>query len=457
MTTRPTADTDRTGAHPAATDAADARPGGRRAWLVWLAALAVYVLAVFHRTSLGVAGILAADRFEISASQLSTFVMVQLVVYAGMQIPVGALLDRFGSRRMLFVGLTMMTVAQLAFAVTSSYPLGLLVRVVVGAGDAMVFISVLRIVNRWFRGSQTPVVTQLTGVLGQLGAVAAAVPLSTALRTLGWTWSYVGAASVGMVLAVVLFVVVRDAPEGVGGGEPPRLRELGGQVASAWSAPGTRLGLWTHFTTQFSVTSMSLLWGYPYLVTVHDLDPGSAGLMLTLMTLTAMVVGPVLGRQVARHPYHRSSMAIGLVLLIVGTWTVVLAWPGPAPTWLLVVLMVVVGSGGPASMVGFDLARTFNPSNRQGSATGIVNVGGFVASLCTVVAVGLVLDGLTPGASTDYAAEDFRLAMCVQYAVWGFGLTQLWRHRRRTRRHLWDTDPEAYDALRRGEPVTVSA
>ena len=87
------------------------RQGGRRAWLVWGTALSVYMLAVFHRTSLGVAGIIAADRFEISAGQLSTFVMVQLLVYAGMQVPVGALVDRYGSRRMLFVGLTMMTLA----------------------------------------------------------------------------------------------------------------------------------------------------------------------------------------------------------------------------------------------------------------------------------------------------------------------------------------------------------
>ncbi|MGH3354876.1 MAG: MFS transporter, partial [Nocardioidaceae bacterium] len=119
----------------------------RRAWAVWVAALAVYVLSVFHRTSLGVAGIIASDRFGISAGQLSTFLMVQLLVYAGMQIPVGALIDRFGSRRMLFVGVTIMTLAQLSFAFISSYPLGLVVRVFVGAGDAMVFISVLRIVS----------------------------------------------------------------------------------------------------------------------------------------------------------------------------------------------------------------------------------------------------------------------------------------------------------------------
>jgi hypothetical protein len=40
--------------------------------------------------------------------------------------------------------------------------------------------------------------------------------------------------------------------------------------------------------------------------------------------------------------------------------------------------------------------------------------------------------------------------------VWAFGLFQLWRYRRRTRRHLWHTDPDAYAALRRGEMVSAA-
>ena len=60
-------------------------------WVVWVVGLLVYVLAVFHRSSLGVAGLVAAERFDISATQLATFTMLQLLVYAGMQIPVGLL------------------------------------------------------------------------------------------------------------------------------------------------------------------------------------------------------------------------------------------------------------------------------------------------------------------------------------------------------------------------------
>ena len=108
------------------------RLGGRRAVAVWVTAVAVYFLAVFHRSSLGVAGLVAAERFDISASQLSTFTVLQLLVYAAMQIPVGVLLDRFGPQRLLISGAVFMTVAQLGFAYTGSYAGALVARVFVG-------------------------------------------------------------------------------------------------------------------------------------------------------------------------------------------------------------------------------------------------------------------------------------------------------------------------------------
>jgi hypothetical protein len=117
-------------------------------------------------------------------------------------------------------------------------------------------------------------------------------------------------------------------------------------------------------------------------------------------------------------------------------WTVVLLWPGRAPLPLLVVLAVVLGTNGPGSMIGFDYARTENPAERLGSASGVVNVGGFVASLLTILAVGAVLDLLTPGGSTDYTLDSFRWAFAVQYLFWAVGLIGVLRHRRELRVRL---------------------
>ncbi len=117
-----------------------------------------------------------------------------------------------------------------------------------------------------------------------------------------------------------------------------------------------------------------------------------------------------------------------------------LLWPGRAPVWLLVLLVLVLAVGGPGSMVGFDFARSFNPPARLGTATGIVNIGGFVASLLTMFALGVVLDLVAPsgggGARRRTLWTAFRAGWSVQYVVWAFGFLGILRTRRLVRRRM---------------------
>ncbi|HET9860835.1 MAG TPA: MFS transporter [Nocardioidaceae bacterium] len=429
---------------PSAAAAAEPR-GGRRAMVVWATAVSVYFLAVFHRSSLGVAGIAATERFDISASQLSTFTMLQLLVYAGMQIPVGVLLDRYGPQRLLLVGALLMTLAQFGFAVTGSFTGAVLARIFVGMGDAMVFISVLRIVASWFPSRRNPVLTQFTGLLGQCGALVAAIPLARSLAVFGWTTTFVVSATLGLVLGLLVVLLVRDVPPGA----PPSrqakdVRTVALDLGLAWRDPGVRLGLWSHFTAQFSANVVGLLWGYPFFVNSEHTGRTVAGLLLSLLVVTMMLGGPLIGGFIAHHPWQRSTVVLVIVATIAFTWGLVLLWPGDAPVWLLAVMVVATGLGGPGSMVGFDVARTFAPASRLGSATGIVNVGGFVASLFMVFAIGLLLDVFTPGSSTDYSPRAYTLAMSVQYVGWVLGGLQLVRYRRRARAHLAASQPDAY-------------
>ncbi len=103
--------------------------------------------------------------------------------------------------------------------------------------------------------------------------------------------------------------------------------------------------------------------------------------MLMVMVVTSVVSSPVIGTLTMRYPFSRSTLVLWIVAAAIAAWTVVLLWPGRAPLWLLVVLVVLIAIGGPGSMIGFDLARTFNPPTRIGSASGIVNTGGFIATL----------------------------------------------------------------------------
>lgn len=407
-----------------------------RAWLVWVVGLTAYVVAVFSRSSLGVAGVQAQERFEAGASAVSLFVVLQLVVYAGLQVPVGVALDRIGSRRMLVIGALTMATGQLVLALATEVPTAVLARVLVGAGDAMTFISVLRVVTLWFPGRRVPVITQITGILGQVGQVVAAYPLVALLDRASWTATFTGAAAVGVLVAVLVLVALQDAPEGTVLAPPVGLAQVRRDLLATWREPGTRLGLWTHTVTQFSGTVFMLLWGFPFLVLGQGLSSATAAGLLTLMVVVGMVVGPLLGQLIGCWPLRRSVLVLSVVGATALTWTAVLAWPGRAPLPLLVLLAVVLGTNGPASMIGFDYARTENPAERLGSASGLVNVGGFVAALVTMLGVGVVLDLLTPGATTDYSLGAFKAAFSVQYVVWALGALGVWRYRRRMRARL---------------------
>jgi MFS family permease len=411
------------------------RPGAR-AWAVWSAGLAAYTIAVLHRTSLGVAGLDAQHRFHIGAGALASFAVLQLLVYAGLQVPVGLLLDRFGSLRLIVSGALVMAAGQALMATTHSIGGAVAARVLVGAGDAMTFISVLRLVPQWFPARRVPVLTQMTGLVGQAGQVLSAVPLAAVLAGPGWTTAFIGAAGAGVFVAIVAFAALHDTPERrISSGPAITLGRLGRDLREAWRHPGTRLGLWTHFTTQFTGTVFALMWGFPFLIAGEGLRRTTASTLLTLFVLVGMAAGPLIGMLVQRHPLRRSWLVLGVITTNALGWGLVLAWPGRAPLPVLVLLIVALGLGGPGSMIGFDYARTFNPPNRLGTATGVVNVGGFVASLLTIELIGLILDART-GGRADYGIADFKIAMAVQYLVGAVGLVGILRTRRLARRRM---------------------
>ena len=141
-----------------------------------------------------------------------------------------------------------MTAGQLAFAFATTFPVAVVARAVLGAGDAMIFVSVIRLVAVWFLVRQAPLVTQMTGQVGQLGAIVAAAPLALALHELGWTRAFALASSVG----VVLMVRGRAARQGLAvpaaGAVRIKMRALARSLRTVWGNPGTRLGMWSHFT-----------------------------------------------------------------------------------------------------------------------------------------------------------------------------------------------------------------
>jgi len=422
-----------------------------RALTVWIAAVGVYFMAVFNRGSLAVAGLLAERRFSIGASALSTFTMLQLLVYAGMQIPVGLLIDRFGPRRLLMSGLLVMCAAQACFATVTSFGPALAARALLGCGDAMIFISVLRIVASWFPLSRVTFVTQLTALSGMAGGIASTWPLSWSLRTFGWTATFCAAALCCVGLLALPLLVIRDRPHDVqlpdtfgptpassapapGPAPAPRtptLSTIRDQMRAGWAQPATRQGLWVHFTTGFPGAVFSMLWGFPFLVQAEGLTAADASALLTLLICAGMACSLLFGRILGGRPHLRVPLALSVVAVTAACLTVVLLWPGRAPMWALIVLILAFATNGAGSMIGFDIARTANPPERLGTVSGMVNIGAFVASAITLPAIGWLLDssGATRSASTATVLAGYKFAFAFTYVLLAVGAFQIIRLR----------------------------
>ncbi|WP_310727959.1 MFS transporter [Streptomyces sp. N2A] len=344
--------------------------------MAWAAGALTYVVARFHSGSLGVAGTMAADRLGIDATLLSLFSAVQLGVFAATQVPVGLLVDRYAPRKLLTLSLTVMA-----------------------------------------------------------GGLAAAPPLSAALRAFGWKPVFFSVALATSCLIVAVWLGVRDAPpdalrSGRSGSPGETLRAA---LAEAWRQPATRVGLWLMFTVHFPVQVFVLLWGFPFLTQGQGLSATTASYVTAVPLVVTMALGPVFGVISGRRPHLR----IPLVLVIVGAtsvmWGLVLLWPGAqTPLPVLFLLAIVLGLGNPAAVFGLDIARSGSPMHPFGAATGIANIGGYTAALLAMMLIGVTLDR-AHATSADPGVADFRLALATQFLLQALGVVLLLRLLRRRR------------------------
>lgn len=432
--------------------AANSRPPAARRlmWLVWAVAVGIFILAMFHRTTLGVAGPLATQRFSLSAAQLSTFLMLQLGVYATMQVPSGILIDRFGPRRMLLVATLTMGLAQMSFAVAPNYGLALAARGVLGCGDALTYLSVLRVIAARFPPRRYAFMTSLTGVLGMAGNLLSTLPLTLLLGHAGWTTTFLAAGSVSAAYAVFLIrPVVRlvtgrapaapPMPEAVSRAPsaptaaPPARRSIWRETRAAWSLPTGRLAFWLHFCTVAGPQAFTVLWGFPYLVQGLGYTATAASTLLLVLVACGGVGNLLVGVVAGRYPAARVPLVFGAVSVFVADWTVLAAWPGGrVPGAVIVVILVTFACGRPTSIIGFLLVRDVNPPDRVSTATALVNVGGHIGTVLVVYGIGQVLDIVDSGAST-HSLTAFRWAFAAVAVVVAFGLLRMtvWRARAR--------------------------
>lgn len=384
---------------------------------------------------MGIASLVATDRFHTTAEQLSTLAVAQLIVYAAMQIPVGLLLDRYGARVLLTIGALSMALGQYIVAFSPSLGAAVAGRMLVGFGDAFTFISMIRLINGWYSGKRASQLQQWLGNGGQIGQIVSAIPFAYLLRLDGWTTSFGVWATIALILGVASWVLIVDEPTQVHH-EKVNLRERIGLLRESVKLSSTRMAFWVHFCTQSSTTVIVLLWGVPFLEQAEGLSKPTVTAILSSFVVIGFVFGLLFGQLCAHRPQWRRAALTTTATLMLASWCALLMVPGQAPIWLIVTWLVFTSMNAPASMVAFDYTRQYVPRRELGAANGFVNIGGFVATFSMMFIIGVILDvfyatvGKVAGMRL-YSLDGFRFAFISVVVVIGFGLIMyLWNERK---------------------------
>ena len=372
-------------------------PRASRLYVLALVAILclVYTVSQFLRSSTGViAPNLTAD-LGLHPEELGILSGAFFLSFALMQIPVGILLDRYGARLTMIGSVGVAVLGCLVFAMAEGRTGLTVARILMGIGCSVMLMGPLMIYRRWFPADRFAALTGMQISVGTLGALMATAPLAFAAEAIGWRASFVLAAVVTGVLAVVMGFIVRDAPAGHPASDAPR-ETLGqslmglGEVIRHPAVPP----LFVMISTGYAVfAAVQTLWASPYLADVHGLDLTARGNVLLLLT-----AGQVVGLLVwgyAERVFGSIKKPIMAGAALSAAILVLLAALDAPPLWLVTALFVIFGLNAGYTPLLLAHGRLIFPDRLAGRGITILNFGNmagvFVLSALSGVLIGQLL------------------------------------------------------------------
>jgi len=396
------------------------------AFTVWGLGAVLYLVGFFQRVAPAVLTRELSAEFALTAAALGNLSAVYFYSYVAMQIPTGVLADHYGPRRVLTAGAAVAAAGTFLFATAESLPLVLLGRFLIGASVGVAFVSMMKLSTHWFAPQRFAMVAGLALAAGVVGAVSAGAPLRWLSDAFGWRGVMLGAGAGTAVLAVAMWLVVRNDPGDRGyqsfitapRSERPRHSMLGG-VARVLR----ERNVWLIFVVNGGISGPSLtfagLWGVPFLVTHYGVSTATAALITSLTLLSWAVAGPFVGHVSDRVGQRKPLYVLGALLATLGWGTVFLVPNLPLP--VLVGVLVATGIASAVVMIGFAYAKESAPMSLAGTTGGVINMGNMLGGMLMQPAVGWVLDRFWAGESVNGA----RIYSFDAYRA-GFSLLLFW-------------------------------
>ena len=370
-------------------------PPATLAWSVWGLGALLYLIGFYQRVAPAVISDRLMAEFAISGAALGNLSAFYFYSYVAMQIPTGVLADRWGARKLLTTGAALAAVGTVLFAMSPDLGWASVGRLLIGGSVAVAFVSMLKLATHWFAPRQFALASGMALFVGIVGGVVGGVPLRMLVDAFGWRPVMLVTAALTAVLAVAIWLRVRNDPQDRGYASHHPAQHAGGHgsILHGLMQVLTYRNVWILLICPIGVAGSILtfggLWGVPYLRQIHGLEPRTAAAITSTVLVAWALGGPLLGtlseRMGRRKPVHVVCCAVALACwLLVGLVSLSL----PA----LVGVLVVAGFAAGNLIIGFAWNKESVPAHLAGTASGVCNMGPLMGGMLLQPAFGWVLD-----------------------------------------------------------------
>jgi MFS family permease len=377
----------------------------RMQWVAMALITGAIALNYMDRSTLAVGNVKIRAEFGLTATEIGALQSAWSIMYAVFQIPVGYFLDRSGPRFLVGAALVLWSIAQGAGGLAVSYVQLLWSRIALGITECPAFPAAVRVTSDWFHVKDRGRPTGLYNAGGGIGPAIAPPLLTGLMLAFGWRAMFVAMGLVGVVGAVVWFLVYRSpatadlAPE-----DKEYLRDNRASESPVTAGQWFRLfrfrTIWAlilvAFCTGYAVW-MYQTWLPAYLEMQQHVSIARTGL-LAAVPLICSILGSLAGGHVSDW-----LVARGVDLVASRKWPAVV---GLLASGLFTAIAMTAKSGGAAVVLmsaamfflslgiagKWTLITAVAPQSYSTSAAGIQNFGGYIGGTVSPIVTGMVVD-----------------------------------------------------------------
>ena len=370
-------------------------------WLIFAVLACGYVLVYFHRLCPAVVAVDMMNDLKTGGALLGLLGSAYFYPYALMQIPAGLLADSWGARRTVTLFTLIAFVGALIIGLAPSVKIAIVGRVLVGLGVSMLFVPTMKILTEWFRPHEFARMTGLLLAMGGLGSLVSATPLALVTGWFGWRMAFVAVAGLTLLLALFVWMVVRDRPADMGWSIPGKAKN--DAVVDIGLASGVKqvlsngnfwvLAGWFFFQSAVFF-SFAGLWGGPYLSHVYDLDRAGAGQILSMLAIGLIAGGPIqtwLSNRVCKG--RKPVLIISSVVTSGLTGLLVFATADMSLNTLSLICFLMGMFTSASVVIGFSATKELFPVQIAGTSIGLINLFPFAGGAVFQPVLGWILQG----------------------------------------------------------------